>query len=107
MKSLIFVPVDRIENKIFFIRGNKIMFDRDLAELYGVTTKRLNEQVKRNKKRFLTDFMFRLNKQEINIWESYIGTGSRSQIATLKKSRMLNMHLMFLQSKAWLCFLAF
>jgi len=53
-----------ITNKIFIIRGQKVMVDRDLAELYGVTTKRLNEQVKRNAKRFPADFMFRLNVRE-------------------------------------------
>jgi hypothetical protein len=51
-------------NKILFIRDKKVMIDRDLAELYGVTTFRLNEQVKRNKKRFPEDFMFRLTKKE-------------------------------------------
>ncbi|MBC7588373.1 MAG: ORF6N domain-containing protein [Chitinophagaceae bacterium] len=51
-------------NKILFIRNKKIMIDRDLAELYGVTTFRLNEQIKRNKKRFPEDFMFQLTKDE-------------------------------------------
>jgi len=49
-KSLI--PVERIEKAILFIRGQRVMLDADLAELYGVTTKRLNEQVKRNRNRF-------------------------------------------------------
>src|SRR5258706_7122134 len=51
-------------NKILNSRGIKIMIDRDIAELYGVTTKRLNEQVKRNKKRFPSDFMFQLTEDE-------------------------------------------
>ena len=51
-------------SKILHIRGKKVMIDRDLAELYGVTTKRLNEQVKRNTKRFPEDFMFQLNVEE-------------------------------------------
>lgn len=55
-----------IENKIFTIRGQKVMIDRDLAELYEIETKRLNEQVKRNLKRFPTDFMFQLNDNEQN-----------------------------------------
>ncbi len=55
-----------VEKKIFIIRGKGVMVDSDLALLYGVTTKRLNEQVKRNKKRFPLDFMFRLTKQEKN-----------------------------------------
>ena len=53
-----------IENKIFTIRGQKVMIDRDLAELYEVETKRLNEQVKRNLKRFPEDFMFQLSNDE-------------------------------------------
>ncbi|MBI2995428.1 MAG: ORF6N domain-containing protein [Candidatus Melainabacteria bacterium] len=70
------IPPERIENKIFLIKGKRVMLDRDLAELYGVSTKRLNEQVKRNKDRFPEDFMFQLTREE-----AYI---SRSQIATLK-----------------------
>ena len=53
-----------IEDRIFTIRGQKVMIDRDLAELYGVETKRLNEAVKRNIKRFPTDFMFQLSDDE-------------------------------------------
>ncbi|MDR6966498.1 phage regulator Rha-like protein [Flavobacterium arsenatis] len=58
------VPTEVIMNKILFIRGQKVMIDRDLAELYGVTTKRLNEQVKRNVNRFPEHFMFQLNEVE-------------------------------------------
>ena len=58
------IPDELIMNKILNIRGVKVMIDRDLAELYGVTTKRLNEQVKRNVKRFPVDFMFQLTEQE-------------------------------------------
>ncbi len=54
----------RIEARIFTIRGHKVMLDTDLAEVYGVSTKRLNEQVKRNKKRFPSDFMFELTVHE-------------------------------------------
>lgn len=53
-----------IMNKILIARGLKVMIDSDLAELYGVTTKRLNEQVKRNARRFPEDFMFKLTEQE-------------------------------------------
>ena len=53
-----------IEQKIFLIRGHKVMLDKDLAKLYGVPTSRLNEQVKRNIKRFPADFMFQLNGKE-------------------------------------------
>jgi len=60
------VPEESIEGKILLIRGKKVMLDRDLASLYEVSTKRLNEQVKRNKKRFPEDFMFQLTKEEKN-----------------------------------------
>jgi hypothetical protein len=56
------IPLEIIERRIYFIRTHKVMLDSDLAELYGVTTKRLNEQVKRNIDRFSADFMFRLNQ---------------------------------------------
>lgn len=58
------VPVEFIERKSLLIRGYKIMLDADLADIYGVTAKRLNEQVKRNRDRFPDDFMFRLTKHE-------------------------------------------
>jgi len=58
------IPVERIENRILLMRGQKVIMDRDLAELYNVPTKRLNEQVKRNQDRFPQDFMFQLTKEE-------------------------------------------
>jgi len=58
------ISVEVITSKIFFIRGRKVMLDTDLALLYSVQTKRLNEQVKRNKKRFPEDFMFQLTAKE-------------------------------------------
>ena len=58
------VPVTLIERRIYLIRGQKVMIDTDLAQLYGVPTYRLNEAVKRNRKRFPADFMFQLNKKE-------------------------------------------
>jgi len=61
-----------IENKIYFVRGHKVMLDADLAELYGVPTKRLNEQIRRNKRRFPSDFMFQLSAQEAgNLWSQF------------------------------------
>ena len=65
-----------IENKIYEIRGQKVMLDFDLTEMYGVETKRLKEQVRRNIERFPAEFMFELTKEEVQF--------SRSQIATLK-----------------------
>ncbi|MDA8241825.1 MAG: ORF6N domain-containing protein [Nitrospiraceae bacterium] len=58
------IPAEIIEKKILLIRGEKVMLDADLAELYGVTTKRLNEQAKRNSDRFPADFMFQLTAEE-------------------------------------------
>jgi hypothetical protein len=76
------IPLESIEKRIFLIRGQKIILDADLAHLYGVTTKRLNEQVKRNRDRFPEDFMFRLSLEEGKLIPSL-----RSQIATLKRGR--------------------
>lgn len=64
MKELI--SIDLLQRKIFTIRNQRVMIDRDLAELYGVPTKRLNEAVKRNYKRFPSDFMFQLTNEEQN-----------------------------------------
>jgi len=64
IRELAVIPDEVIMNKIIVLREKKVMIDRDLAELYGVTTKRLNEQVKRNKKRFPEDFMFQLTVEE-------------------------------------------
>lgn len=68
-----------IERRIYLIRGLKVMIDEDLSELYGVPTKRLNEQVRRNRKRFPEDFMFQLTREEAE--------ALRSQIATSKTGR--------------------
>jgi len=58
------VPIESIISKILFLRGEKVILDRDLAELYGVPTKALNQAVTRNERRFPSDFMFRLTKKE-------------------------------------------
>jgi len=68
------VVIDPIENRIFTIRGQKVMIDRDLAELYGVVTKRLNEAVKRNIARFPAEFMFKQLTENFLNW-SQIATG--------------------------------
>jgi hypothetical protein len=65
-KSEIVIPSKRVENVILLIRGERVILDADLAELYGVKTKRLNEQVKRNRDRFPEDFMFQLTEDEKN-----------------------------------------
>lgn len=65
-----------IENKIYVIRGQKVMIDNDLAELYGITTKVFNQAVKRNLERFPEDFMFQLTDNERKILRSQIVTSS-------------------------------
>lgn len=65
MKSTaILIPTERIERAILLVRGQRVMLDADLALIYGVTTKRLNEQVRRNRERFPSDFMFQLTEGE-------------------------------------------
>jgi hypothetical protein len=77
MKGLQILPEEAIKNKIFVIRGIKVMIDSDLADLYGIETKRLKEQVKRNLKRFPEDFMFVLNRNELSYLRSQIATSNR------------------------------
>jgi hypothetical protein len=78
-ENILKVADEIVINKIYFIRGQKVMLDRDLAELYGVETKRLKEQVKRNLERFPKQYMFELNAKEF--------TDLRSQFATSKEGR--------------------
>jgi hypothetical protein len=73
------VPTEDITRAILVLRGHRVLLDTELAALYGVTTKRFNEQVRRNAKRFPADFMFQLTAQEIS--------SLRSQFATLKLGR--------------------
>ena len=69
------LPVEnKVESLIRVIRGQQVMLDRDLAELYGVETKYLNKQVKRNIERFPEDFMFQLTKEEFENWKSQFAT---------------------------------
>jgi hypothetical protein len=64
------IPAERIEGKILLLRGQKVMLDRDLAALYGVETRVLNQAVKRNRERFPDDFMFTLSSTELAEWRS-------------------------------------
>ena len=77
------IPDDVVINKIYFIRNQKVMLDRDLAELYSVETKRLNEQVKRNLSRFPEDFMFQLSEIEFQNLKSQFATSSWGGIRKL------------------------
>lgn len=72
------IPLETITGKIHLIQGTKVMLDSDLAELYGVTTKRFNEQVRRNRERFPLDFMFQLTTEEYEILKSQIATSSQT-----------------------------
>ena len=83
MSNEIQLSEELISNKIYLIRNQKVMFDHDLAALYGIETKRLKEQVKRNISRFPEDFMFELTQIEYD--------SSRSQFAILKKGRGSNL----------------
>jgi phage regulator Rha-like protein len=77
MKTLI--PVEVIERKILFIRGEKVMLDGDLAELYGVEVKHLKRQVRRNIDRFPEDFMIELSKEEYESLRRHFGTLKRGE----------------------------
>jgi phage regulator Rha-like protein len=88
----IIVPVEVIEKKILLIRGQKVMLDSDLAELYGVETFNLNKAVKRNSERFPEDFMFQLTKEEADSLRFQIGIlkaggQARSQSVEIKSGR--------------------
>src|SRR5919197_1114969 len=75
------VPAEQIARRIFYLRGEKVLLDFDLATLYGVATKALNQAVKRNRERFPDDFMFQLNREETRFL--------RSQFVTLKRGKHL------------------
>lgn len=77
------LPDEVVAQKIYLIRGRKVMLDRDLAELYAVETKRLKEQVRRNLDRFPEDFMFELTKDELENWRSQFAT-SNSEMMGLR-----------------------
>ena len=74
MSQEMIIPDEVINNRIYLIRGHKIMIDKDLADLYKIETKQLKRQVRRNMERFPEDFMFELSKTEYEILRSQIGT---------------------------------
>jgi hypothetical protein len=82
-------PVEVVKGKIYLIRGQKVLLDSDLAEMYGIETKRLNEQVRRNISRFPADFMFQFDEVE--------SSGLRSQITTLKSGRATHRKYLYFQ----------
>lgn len=79
------IHAERIEKLILLIRSQKVILDHNLAELYEVPTKRLNEQVRRNIRRFPTDFMFQLNKEEFEKWRSQIATSNSAARMGLRR----------------------
>ena len=70
------IPDELVINKIYLIRGQKVMLDKDLAELYDVETKRLKETVRRNIYRFPADFMFEMTQEELENWGSQFATSN-------------------------------
>ena len=78
MTEKIAIPDELIHNKIYLIRGQKVMIDRDLAKLYGVETKCLKRQVRRNIERFPKDFIFEMSKEEFQHWRSQFVTSNVS-----------------------------
>ena len=83
MKNLILQ--ETVETKILLLRGKKVMLDRDLAVLYRVETKVLNQAVKRNIERFPEDFMFQLTKEEMKNWKSQFVTSNREKMGLRKR----------------------
>lgn len=73
-------PDELVMNKIYVIRGQKVMLDRDLAELYGVETKRLKEAVRRNRDRFPDDFMFEMTTSELEDWRTQFATSNSEKM---------------------------
>jgi ORF6N domain len=112
--STIVIAEGAILNKIYWIRGQKVMLDRDLADLYGVETKYLKRAVKRNISRFPEDFMFELSDQEFENWRYQNGTSNlegdkmdlRYQIGTSKRVER-DICRWRLRSKGWRCCPAF
>jgi hypothetical protein len=79
------IPAERIEQVIYMIRGQKVILDHDLAVLYDVETKALNQAVKRNIERFPEDFMFQLSEEELEYWRSQIVTSNLAAKMSLRR----------------------
>ena len=84
MNKALKVTDETVVNKIYLIRGKKVMMDRDLAEMYRVETRILNQAVKRNEKRFPEDFMFQLTNEELNEWRSKVRAGNKERMGLRK-----------------------
>jgi hypothetical protein len=84
MSKSIAITDQTVINKIYHIRGKNVMLDRDLAEMYGVETRLLNQAVKRNEKRFPSDFMFQLTEQELENWKTQNVTSNKEKLGLRK-----------------------
>ena len=92
------VPIEKITDKIYMLRGQKVMLDRDLAELYEVETKQLKRAVRRNIDRFPRDLIFELTKSELENWRYQFGTskgekGIKIQTCGIHRKRSRNVYL--------------
>ena len=96
------ITTDDIRSKVYIIRGQQVMLDKDLAEIYGYEVKKLNQQVKRNIERFPEDFMFRLSNGEIDSVRSQIVT-SRKKDFLLDRKADVDIYHTHLQSKEFIC----
>lgn len=99
------MKLQTIQNKIYEIRGMKVMLDRDLAEIYGIETRTLNQSIKRNIERFHDDFMFQLTNEEVDNWKSQfvisnsIKMGLRRNPYAFTELGVANLSLAELQAK--------
>lgn len=92
MSTTVLVPSEIIENKIYLIRGRKVMIDRDLAFLYEVETRVLNQSVRRNQERFPDDFMFQLTNEEAKSWKSQIVISNKERMGLRKRPLAFTEH---------------
>lgn len=85
MSKVLIIPDELVLNKIYLIRGQKVMLDRDLADLYQVETRTLNQAVRRNNNRFPKDFMFQLSEKEFENWKSHFVISNSEKMALRKR----------------------
>ena len=99
-ETSIIIPSERIISKIYIIHNRKVMLDRDLAELYGVTTGNLNLAVRRNIKRFPADFMFQMSKEEMKNWKLQFATSNSIKMGLRKPPYVFTEHGVAMLSSA-------
>jgi len=99
-ETSIIIPSEKIISKIYIIRNRKVMLDRDLAELYGVTTGNLNLAVRRNIKRFPADFMFQMSKEEMKNWKLQFATSNSIKMGLRKPPYVFTEHGVAMLSSA-------